>query len=184
MKMRYILCVAAAIAAGLCKVSAQEPPKMPEPVKEHKWLEQLTGEWESEVEAFIPGGPSMKGKSTETGKMMGGFWLVSNGAGEMMGMKVSTMLTLGYDPDKKKYVGTWVDSMTSMLWRYEGTVDDSGKKLTLDTEGPCMMKGNQITKFKEVMEIIDKDNKVFTSSMMGDDGKWVPIMKVTSKRKK
>jgi len=184
MKMRYILCLAAALVAGIAKASAQEVPKMPEPVKEHKWLEQFAGEWESEVEAFMPGGDSLKGKSTETAKMMGGFWLISNGTGEMMGMKMNSVLTLGYDPDKKKYVGTWIDSMTSMLWKYEGSVDDAGKTLTLETEGPCMMKAGQMTKFKEVMQIIDKDNKVFSSSMLGDDGKWVPVMKVTSKRKK
>lgn len=157
---------------------------MPEPVKEHKWLEQLTGEWESETECFMPGAEGVKGKLTESAKMMGGFWLITNGTGEVMKMKMTTLLTLGYDAEKKKYVGTWVDSMTSTLWNYEGTVDESGKKLTLETEGPCPLKGGKTGKFREVVEILDKDHKVFTSSMQGDDGKWVLGMKMTSTRKK
>jgi hypothetical protein len=186
MKKPAFLCLALALAlfTGASKLSAQDLPKMPPPVKEHSWLEQLAGEWESDVEITMPGQPAMKGKSTESAKMMGGFWLVANGEGEMMGMKMTNLLTLGYDPDKKKYVGTWADSMTSYLWKYEGTVDESGKKLTLDTEGPCPMKPGQISKFKEVLEIVDKDTKVFTSSMLGDDGKWTVGVKVTSKRKK
>jgi hypothetical protein len=183
MKLPLILSLAVLLLSGPALLPAQEIPKMPAPVKEHEWLKQLEGEWESEYEAFMPGATDpMKGKGTESAKMMGGFWLIGNGTGEMMGMTMKSILTLGYDPGKKKYIGTWVDSMTSHLWNYEGTVDSTGKILTLETEGPCMMKPGT-TKFREVTEIKDKDNKTFTSSML-DDGKWVTIVKVTSKRKK
>jgi Protein of unknown function (DUF1579) len=185
MKTRIIAVLTAALTISAAALLAQEPPQMPPPVKEHEWLQQLAGEWESEVEIFmVPGQPSIKGKGTESARMMGGFWLIGEGTGEMMGMKMTNMLTLGYDPEKKKYVGTWADSMSSYLWKYTGTVDADGKKLTLDTEGPCPMKPGVTSKFKEVIEIKDKDHKVFTSSILGDDGKWTTMIIAKSTRKK
>ena len=96
---------------------------------------------------------------------------------------IMTILTLGYDPQKSTYVGTWVDSMTSYIWTYQGSVDPSGKVLTLETEGPWPMKPG-VTKFKEVTEFKSKDYRVFTSSIQGDDGKWTKMVTVHSRRKK
>ncbi len=54
--------------------SAQDAPQMPKPTKEHEWLQQLVGEWDSDVEiAGEPGAPLQKLKGTESGRMMGGF---------------------------------------------------------------------------------------------------------------
>jgi hypothetical protein len=92
-------------------------------------------------------------------------------------------LTLGFDPESKKYVGTWIDSMGSHLWKYVGTVDSAGKILTLETEGPCPMKPG-LSKFREVTEWKGKDDRVFTSSIQGDDGKWNMMVRVTSHRSK
>jgi hypothetical protein len=185
MKKYAILSLAAALLTSLSVAHAQETPQMPPPTKEHEWLQQFVGEWESEAEIFMePGKASMKLKSKDVARMVGGFWVVAEGKGEMMGAPFSNMLTLGYDPDKKKYIGTWIDSMTSTLWKYEGTVDATGKILTLDTEGPCPMKGGQLSKFREVTEFKSKDHRVFTSSILGDDGKWTTLVSVNTRRVK
>jgi hypothetical protein len=104
--------------------------------------------------------------------------------GDVMGTSVEARLTLGYDPKKKKYVGTWIDSMTNFMWNYEGSVDDTGKILTLNTEGPGFQGGDKLTKFKEVIEIKNKDERTFTSSMQGADGKWTQLMSVKYRRKR
>jgi hypothetical protein len=174
-----------ALLAGMSTLRAQEPPKFPAAEKEHEWLKQLAGEWESEAECAIePGKPPVKVKGTESAHMLGGFWVIGHSKSEIMGMPYTSMMTIGYDPEKKKYVGTWVDSMTSFAWKYEGTLDASGKVLTLNTEGPCPMKPGQLSKFKEVIEIKDKDHKTFSSSMQTEDGKWVTFMTLNSRRKK
>lgn len=155
--------------------------EMPKPAKEHAWVEQLVGEWEYEGEANMgPDKPPMKMKGTEHNRSIGGFWAHCEHKSEFMGAPFTGLLTLGYDPEKKKYVGTWVDSMSTHLWTYMGSVE--GKVLTLDTEGPSEEPG-KICKFREMIEVKDKDSKTFTSQREFD-GKWVTIMTMTSKRKK
>jgi hypothetical protein len=41
--------------------------------------------------------------------MLGGFWVVSESQADIAGTQMNAMQTIGYDPEKKKYVGTWVD---------------------------------------------------------------------------
>ena len=93
------------------------------------------------------------------------------------------LFTLGYDQDKKKFVGTWVDSMSSHLWKYEGTLDGSRKTLTLETEGPCPMAPEKRSKFRETIELKSKDHKVFSASIQDENGNWVPMMTCNSRRK-
>jgi len=116
---------------------ARGQPKLPAPQKEHEWLKQLEGEWITESEAVMaPGEAPVKFKGTEVVRSLGGFWTISEIKSDFMGTPVTGVMTLGYDSQKKKYVGTWIASMDGHLWKYEGTVDDSGKVLTLNTEGP------------------------------------------------
>jgi Protein of unknown function (DUF1579) len=74
--------------------------------------------------------------------------------------------------------------MTSYMWNYEGSVDDTGKILTLNTQGPGFQGGGQMTKFKEVIEIKNKDERTFTSSFQEVDGTWTKMMSVNYRRKK
>ena len=159
------------VAATVCR--AQEIPQFPGPEKEHEWLEQLVGEWDGDVEMYMdPSKPPMKAKGTESVRSVGGFWTLGEVKSDLGGMPYTGIMTLGYDADKKKYVGTWVDSMTSHHWKYEGKLDPTGKILTLETKGPCPLRPGELSNFKEVIEIKDKDHKVFSSSIEIEDGKW------------
>lgn len=177
--------VAFVVAAVACP--AQTPPEMPKPVKEHEWLGQLVGEWETEAEAKLdPSQPPVKCVGTESIRSIGGFWVLNETRGTPPGSDVpmTGLMTLGYDPEKKKYVGTWVDSMTGHLWTYEGTVDSSGKKLTLLTEGPAPFLPAGKAKYRESVEIKDKDYKVFTSSIEVAPGEWHTFMTSHARRTK
>jgi hypothetical protein len=176
------VCALALASSGLC---AEEMPEMPKPQSEHQWLEQFAGTWETEMECTMGTDKEpMKTKGTETARMLGGFWLIAETKADMMGQPFTGVMTLGYDPAKKSYVGTWTDSMTSYMWTYTGTVNEAGDTLTLNSEGPCPMQGGKICKFKEVMTITGKDTKTFTSSIQGDDGKWTQMMTAKSTRVK
>jgi len=167
-----------------CALQAQEP-KFPPPEKAHEWLQQMVGEWDAEMEAMAaPGQPAMKCKGTIQARSLGGYWVVSEMKADMMGKPMIGIQSIGYDPKTKKYVGTWVDSMSAHIWKYEGTLDESGKILTLEAEGPNFMLEGKMAKFRDVYEIKSKDEIKTSSGMQGDDGKWITFMNGISKRKK
>jgi hypothetical protein len=164
---------------------AQEFPEMPGPVKQHEMLQKLAGEWEVNTELSMgPGGEKIKFEATENFRKLGPFWIIGESKGTAGDMKVESKLTLGYDLNTNKVVGSWIDSVQSYQWVYEGEFDDTGKVLTLNTTGPCPLKPGTMSKFKEVLELKDDNTRLFTSSMQQEDGTWMEIMSVESRRKK
>lgn len=163
---------------------AQEPPKPPAAQKEHVWLQQFVGEWETESEGTIPGQPPMKCKGTMRSRMLGNYWVMSDLQGDAMGMQMHGVQTIGYDAASKKYIGTWIDSMMDHMWKYTGSVDAAGKTLTLEAEGPNFLQPGKVSKFRDSYEFKSKDHIVATSSMQGEDGKWTTFMTGNVRRKK
>lgn len=161
-----------------------------DPQKEHQWLQKFVGEWTYECEASMgPDQPPGMFTGTESVRSIGGLWVMGEGRGEMPGGgQMTAILTVGYDPAKKKYVGSWIGSMMMNMWVYEGDVDAAGKVLTLNTEGPTMTADckpdGRMSKYRDVTEFKSNDHRVLTSWMQGEDGKWVSIMTATYRRKK
>jgi hypothetical protein len=124
-----------------------------------------------------PGGKAERSTGSESVRPLGELWVVAEGQGEMPGGgPARTMLTLGYDPQKKQYVGTWIGSMMTYLWVYSGEVDASGNTLTLDTEGPSMIAEGRMAKYRERIEFENDDHRIFSSQALTDDGQWHTFM--------
>ena len=174
---------AAAIFCGSAFLTAGEMPKMPQPVKEHAWLQRFLGTWDNQGECYMDPAKTTKFTGSETSRKLGGFWVITEGKGEMGDMKMSSILTLGYDADKQKFIGTWVDSVSGYLWKYEGNLSEDGNTLTLETQGPCPMHDNKIMSVKEMVEFKGTEDKVFTSWIKNDDGQWNKTVVVNSHRK-
>jgi Protein of unknown function (DUF1579) len=160
-----------------------------EPQKEHQWLEKLLGEWTYESEAAEPGGTPVKSEGSESVRSLGGLWVLAEGQGEMPGGGTGTsLMTLGYDPQKKRYVGTWVGSMMTYLWVYDGELDESERVLVLDSEGPAMdsdaRSDGKMAKYRDRIEFKSDDHRVLTSSVLGEDGEWHGFMTAHYRRKK
>lgn len=153
--------------------------------KEHQWLQKFVGEWTYEVEAMMgPDQPVEKFAGSESARSIGDFWVQCEGRGQMCGASDTagtvgtaiTVMTLGYDPQKRCFVGTWIGSMMSHLWVYDGFLDASEKVLTLNAEGPSATAEGKLGKFKDVIEFKSDDHRVLTSHMLGDDGAWHQFM--------
>lgn len=158
---------------------------MPTPGKEHAWLQQFVGEWDAEAQCFMnPDGPPAINRGVEKIRSIGGFWIVAEMTSDMGGQPFSFLQTLGFDPLSGKFVGTWVDSMTGYLWKYVGTLDEARTTLSFDTEGPCpMAKPGELKKFREVIQRISADEKVYTSSILSDDGEWILCLEARAHRR-
>lgn len=174
----------ARVAAGLLVVmflasqaNSQEVPEFGTAEKEHALLQKFVGEWETVSEAVMgPGQPTVKCEGRIRGRMLGDLWVVNQSEGNIMGTTMHALQTIGYDPAKKKYVGTWVDNMMNHMWKYEGTLDEAGKILTLEAEGPNFLTPGKTTKFRDSYEFKSPDHIIARSSMQGEDGKWIEFM--------
>jgi hypothetical protein len=165
-----------AAAAG-----AQEAPPMPKPGPEHEILNKDVGTWDATVEMLMPPGPPSKGTEVNT-LGPGGLWLISDFKSEMMGAPFQGHGVSGWDPAKKKYVGTWVDSMSTGVFTIEGTYDAASRSMTSMMSGPG--EDGQPMTMKAVTQMKDDDTRVFTMHMKGPDGKEAPTMRITYKRRK
>jgi hypothetical protein len=157
----------------------------PEPQKEHQWLQRLVGEWTFEAECSLgPDQPPMKSTGRETVRSLGGLWTIGEGSNEMPGGGTSSsIMTLGYDPQTKRFVGTFIASVMTHLWPYHGTLDAAGKVLTLDSEGPSCA-GDGMAKYQDSIEFLSDDHRTLSSQMQDADGRWQPFMKAHYRRKK
>jgi hypothetical protein len=164
---------------------AQAPPDMPEPTKEHAWLAQFVGEWKTESKATMgPEQPPMECSATLVSRQLGGFWVMNEMKGDMAGTPMTAIQTIGYDAAKKKYVGTWVDSMTSFMWQYEGSVDATGKILTLRADGPNFAGDGSLTQFEDIYEFKSDKQIILTSRMKVKQDEWLTFMSGTATRLK
>lgn len=156
-----------------------------EPQPEHQWLQQLVGEWTVESEALMePGKPPETFTGSERVRSLGGLWVVLEGQVEMPGVGTgTTMMSLGYDPETQRYVGTWIGSMMTHLWLYDGSLDESGTVLTLEAEGPDMSGQDKLGKYRDIIEVKSADHRVMRSQFLGDDGQWQHFMTANYRRK-
>lgn len=156
-----------------------------EPQKEHRWLQRLVGDWEFEIDAMMePGQPPQKFKGSESVRSLGGLWVVAEGQGEMPGGgTATTVMTLGYDPQKGRYLGTFIGSMMTHLWLYDGALDANETALALDTEGPNMAVEGQMAKYQDVIGMTDDGQRTLTSRMLGEDGQWREVVTAHYRRK-
>ena len=157
----------------------------PEPQKEHKWLRKLLGDWTFESEVSEAGKPSDKCAGAESVRALGDLWVVGEGTGDMPGGGTAkTVLTLGYDIQKKRFVGTWVGSMMTNLWVYDGYLDENSNKLTLESEGPDMSGSGKSARYRDIIEFASDDHRILRSETLGEDGKWTQFMVMHYRRRK
>ncbi|KFC70850.1 hypothetical protein FG93_02607 [Bosea sp. LC85] len=148
-----------------------------EPQDEHRWLQQLLGNWTYESNCS-PDKPDEVFKGSETFRSIGDLWVVGESTSEMPGGGASTMqITLGFDPQKGRFVGTWLGSMMAMIWTYEGFLDDSRKILTLESEGPSFSGDGTTAKYRDIVELRSPTERLFYSKVLGADGSWTEFMK-------
>ncbi|MFQ5749134.1 MAG: DUF1579 domain-containing protein [Planctomycetota bacterium] len=145
----------------------------------HKELKNFAGTWDATV--AMQGAEPSRGVETNT-LVCNGLWLLTQFKGEFMGSRFQGHGIMGYDPQKKKYVSVWVDSMSSSLTVGEGTIDPETKTLTTVMDGPGPDGG--IVQQKTVETWKDKNHRTVVFSMPIADSKDVTSMTIEYERRK
>lgn len=174
--LSVVLILTSSSAVAQKKRAAKKPP-MPSqeeqtrrwqeamtPGDAHKALEQFVGEWDAVTRVWMegPGKPPAESTGSSSSTMaLGGRFLRQDFTGQMMGMPFTGVGFTGYDNIKKKYVGSWMDSMSTALATMEGTFDTSGKVLTTFGKMDDPTTGERNKTIKYVLRIISPDKHVF-----------------------
>lgn len=153
--------------------------------KEHLWLQRLVGAWEASVgDGAQEGGEKPFG--TEQVRGLGDVWVVAEGSMQGPGGQPAySIMTLGFDPARGRFVGTWVGSMMTHLWVYDGSLDATGDTLTLDTEGPRFLPDGRIdgtARYQDIIALDPSGDRRLKARMQGEDGTWQEIMNVRYRR--
>jgi hypothetical protein len=153
---------------------------MPKPGPEHELLKKGAGTWDAVIKMG-----DQESKGTEGAQMqMNGLWLVYQFRCEnMMGSPFQGAGATTWSPDEKKYVSTWVDSMSTDVDVAEGVASKDGKTITWTATTRDPMTRKKIQQ-KRVQEFKDDDHHTLTFYGPGPDGKEAPAMSIEYTRRK
>src|SRR5262245_32113964 len=165
MRMMQFFALAALLQASLA--SAQDANAV-------KQMKRDVGNWNVVVKMF--GDPSSAptiSKATETNIMLGDTWLIGQFKGEIMGMNYEGLRQTGFDPEKKTFVASWVDSTSPYVTRMEGSWNETTQTMTLAGTG----KSKQGSEMKSTMVVTYNKDGSRTSTMHAlINGKSVKMM--------
>jgi Protein of unknown function (DUF1579) len=105
------------------------------PDEHHALLGAFVGEWTAHsVFQMSPDAPPMESTGSETNEMIfGGRYLATHHQGDFMGAPFEGRGAMGYDKVQKKYVGVWIDSMSTMIYVESGQYDAASRSFTMES---------------------------------------------------
>jgi uncharacterized protein YndB with AHSA1/START domain len=170
------------LTAHVLRPAAAVPGGVP-PTPEHGWLHRLLGEWSYETEAMAgPGQPPETASGRERVRSLGGYWVIGEAEGTMPGGGfMRWTMTMGFDPKARRFRGTWVGSMMPAMFLYDGALEEDGRTLTLESEGPSFT-GEGTARYRDVVAMEGDDRRTMRSLVLGADGAWTEFMKATFRR--
>jgi hypothetical protein len=168
----------------------QAMPPLPKPGPEHAVFNDSAGTWDARVEMFMaPGAEPSVSKGVETSRVgCGGLCLITDFKGSFSMDPSAPPVSFeghgidAYDQAKKKYVGTWIDSMSTGPMIGESTYDPASRTFTGWSEAPDM--SGKLSRMKSTVTMKDADTRVFSMYNLGPDGKETLGMRITYTRKK
>src|SRR5215510_1634280 len=139
-----------------------------------KQMKRDVGTWNVVIKMFgDPSGKPAVSKGTETNVMLGDMWLIGRFKGDIMGSNFEGLRQTGFDPEKKTFVVSWVDSTSPYATRMEGSWDERTQTMTSTGTG----KSKQGNEMKSTMVVTYNKDGSRTSTMHAlINGKSVKLM--------
>ena len=157
--------------------------KLGTPGAPHKQLAGLAGSWTTKTKAWMePDKPPMEGTGTcEQRMLLDGRYLQQEYTGEMMRSPFTGINVIGYDNYTKKYVSTWIDSMSTGIYYFEGTASANGKIITQKSSYDDPVRGPMV--WRSVTRIVDSNTLNYEMYLTPKRGKEEKMMEMTVTRK-
>jgi hypothetical protein len=165
------------------KAAMEAMAKAASPGEAHKKLEPLAGNFEVKAKSWMdPAKPPEETTGSTTRKwILGNRYLEEDYTGSFMGQPFTGLGIQGYDNVTKRYVSTWMDTMTTGMMNATGTM--SGKTIKFNATMVDPMTGKS-GKYTMNLVIADNDHHSFDMWGPGPDGKNVKWMELNYTRKK
>lgn len=173
-----------AAAAAAQQAQKEAWAKVAAPGPQHEALKAMAGTFNTDVTTAMPGAPEQKSTGKSVNEIvLGGRYLQQKYEGTMDGEPFTGMGYTGYDNGKKKFVGTWMDTMSTSILQMEGTADAGGKVITMTAIYDDPMTGKP-TSMRTITTIVSNDKHTFDMYMPGPDGKEFKGMTIVYTRAK
>jgi uncharacterized protein DUF1579 len=165
------------------KAAMEMMQKAATPGEAHQKLEPMVGTFDAKVKMWMdPSKPPEESSGTsENTWALGNRFVQIKYEGTMMGQPFSGMGFQGYDNVTKKYVGTWMDTMSTGIMTSTGTMTGNVMKTTDTMSDPMSGKAMKTT---SKFTVTDNDHHAMEMWGPGPDGKTYKMMEITYTRKK
>ena len=157
--------------------------KLATPGEPHKLLASIAGSWTTKTKEWIdPQKPPVESTGTVSSRMMlDGRFLQQEITGSMHGRPHTGIWTIGYDNLLKRYISTWIDTMSTQIFIMDGTASADGKAITL-TGQHAEVGGGHMT-HRAIWKILDSNTQEFIMYGTYHGGQEMKMMEVLYTRK-
>lgn len=158
--------------------------KMGTPGVPHQLLASMVGNWDTKIKSWTgPDTPSTESRGTSEQKMiLGGRYLQQEFAGDMMGNPFTGIGIMGYDNHTKKYVSTWIDTMSTGIFFFKGTAGRDGKTITQKSRYNDPVRGPMA--YRAVTRVVNDNTMVFEMYGTEKGEKEAKMMEITYTRRR
>ena len=192
MNARTLHCafVGSILALVSARLPAQEKKEQDDPSApgaEHKLLDTLSGTYTAKVKAYLePGKPPEESAGVLKRKMiMGGRFLQEDYEGKLGDETFSGMGIIGFDKTRKKFVLSWIDSMSTGFMTSEGGYDAAKKTFTYQSEDVDPGTGKRM-KGRDILRIDSNEQQTFEMfrQALDEGAKEFIVLQIVYTRKK
>ena len=154
------------------------------PGPEHKLLEPLAGTWQATCKHWMD--PSQKPEVSEgtlvRKAILGGRFIQEEFDGKFLDKPYQGKGTIGYDRAKRKFVQSWIDSMSTALHVSHGAYDESAKTWTFKQEEDCPITGKRV-KMRDTLRLVSADEQQLEMYRQMGDEKEMKMMEIHLRKK-
>jgi hypothetical protein len=156
--------------------------KVGTPGEQHKLLAKLEGSWTTKSKGWVdPDTPPTESIGTCERKMiLNGHYLREEYTGDMMGVPFTGISFMGYNNHTKKYESTWIDSMNTGIFKFEGIASRDGRTITQECRFDDPVRGPAV--WRTVTRIKDDNTTEFEMFLTPRGKKEEKMMEMTYSR--